>query len=194
MYSKDNPGPGAYMAETYKSLANQRNGFSLGKQDLRSKMPSNDVPGPGNYDLASIAIDKRGIRFGKSKRDGLEAKNDIPGPGFYNQELSPPKYKNAPAIKFGSAIPTNYDNDVPGPGNYEIVKTAIDNKGIKFGKDDRIKLKENDVPGPGNYAIRDDLLKTNKGNFKFGREERTHYSRIESPGPGNYDPVLPKSN
>lgn len=50
---------------------------------------------------------------------------------------------------------------MPGPGTYEMNKTTVDQRGAKFGKDERGKYSDGKKlsPGPGAYSMKEYLGK-----------------------------------
>lgn len=80
------PGPGQYYSERINTHLRKEPTWRIGtstREDAIKKIKREGLPGPGNYKIASRAIEGRKFGFGTSKRDGFKS-NFTPGPGQYH--------------------------------------------------------------------------------------------------------------
>jgi hypothetical protein len=115
----------------------------------------NNSPGPGGYNIDSLAFSKNPKFFVGEKIKALKETTNTPGAGTYDP--SPEKtVKGQPSysmkMKLGSSILTNNKN--PAPGAYDAHfnnKTSAPKFG--FGSSTRAAPKGMTVPGPGAYKV-----------------------------------------
>jgi hypothetical protein len=152
------PGPGKY---TPKQSSIDERGIIFAKEK-RDMIKENEVPGPGNYNVAPFyKISKSTFRFGTEPK-GKNERIDSPGPGAYN----PVK----PSLISNVALPhaprsADPRSEVPGPGKYNIKNTNWDKNVLRF---IRLETKERVLSanvGPGMYDIPHSIPDVPKYNY-----------------------------
>lgn len=92
------PGPGTYNSEKVNYVKNKEPSWRIGtssREDLIKKIKREGLPGPGNYNIPSRALEGKKYNFGKEKRGDM-GNNFTPGPGQYHIPCSivdVPKYQ-----------------------------------------------------------------------------------------------------
>lgn len=92
------PGPGQYNNDNIKQIKNKEPSWRIGtssREDIIKRIKRDGLPGPGNYNVPSRALEGKRYMFGKEKR--IDLKNSFtPGPGQYHIPCSivdVPKYQ-----------------------------------------------------------------------------------------------------
>lgn len=93
-----NPGPGQYENNNVKAISNKEPSWRIGtgsREDIIKKIKRENLPGPGNYNIPSKALEGRKYMFSKQNR-GDNKGQYVPGPGQYHIPCSfvdVPKYQ-----------------------------------------------------------------------------------------------------
>ena len=102
------PGPGHYTNEKSNIHIRKEPTWRIGtstREDIIKRVKREGIPGPGNYQISSRAIEGKKYRFGTSKRGNLKD-SYTPGPGQYHIPCSivdVPKY-----MTYGGAFQHEY--------------------------------------------------------------------------------------
>mmetsp|Transcript_314 Transcript_314/g.298 ORF Transcript_314/g.298 Transcript_314/m.298 type:complete len:450 (+) Transcript_314:7-1356(+) len=94
----DGPGPGQYNNERVKAVYSKEPSWRIGtstREDQIKRVKREGLPGPGNYNIHSKALEGRKYMFGKQKK-GSYRNGFTPGPGQYHIPCSVvdvPKYQ-----------------------------------------------------------------------------------------------------
>ena len=188
----DAPAPNTYNILDTDLVQKRSPGIKFGKSVLKN--PGSNVPGPGNYEVPTKAINpEQGPRFSRALRTHYK-ENFVPGPGQY-ESGSFGSSTNKGKFRFdqqqrGKQIL----NNAPGPGAYEL-KGDTGTK-YSFQKNPRMGQKMNDIPGPGQY---DAKLGNWSQHFPKFVNTKTGAKLTDSVGPGMYDiphsiPDVPRYN
>jgi Sperm-tail PG-rich repeat len=132
------------------------------RADKNFEKAKGTVPGPGNYELESVAFDHKRPRFHmgtKIKLDPIEKeRNSVPGPGSFNPSIDFSKSR-APGYSIVGRGGSGFSNlyATPGPGSYNSHKHVIHKEApsFGFGSSTRKPLdgQKDWVPGPGEYKL-----------------------------------------
>ncbi|OMJ68979.1 hypothetical protein SteCoe_33427 [Stentor coeruleus] len=171
------PGPGAYDP----SLRSKSPQWSMGREPKSQMTISNNVPGPGSYNIEDVKPHSLAPKMGSSEKSPQRTPEKAPGPGAYeipNRAVEGPQF----SIK-GRDEKSNKDK-LPGPGQYNL---DIKDRSPAFSmgtsaKIDKGRILEN--PGPGAYDAKD---KDTGPKWGFGSETKEKSLRAENPGPGTYE-------
>ena len=133
-----NPGPGNYssainMGKHQPSWKYKHRLLRIGNAN-RDGAKTNNVPGPGEYNLSSS---KSGPKITMSSKPKVNSLGDVlaPGPGNYNLN-SNGIYKNPSAFTMGAKYGSKIEDPEPGPGNYNV-HSEFKLTGTKMGKSRR---------------------------------------------------------
>ena len=89
---------------------------------------SDNIPGPGSYDIVKPARSNNGISFGKSEKEPSYWKIEkSPGPGSYNIQDDRNRFRRGFQYRY-CGYRWGRSNGVPGPGAYNIPKVDLIHK------------------------------------------------------------------
>ncbi|KPI88038.1 hypothetical protein ABL78_2864 [Leptomonas seymouri] len=158
-----------------------------------------DTPGPGSYDLQSMAaaVAAGAPSFGTSQRpDPTAGRCDTPGPGAYSAVSEHSSRPSGPSFSTAGR-PDLTRNSNPGPCTYDQTAASAlllaGREGPSFGSSSRPTAVLNDNPGPGTYdgvytsfTAAPHLRGEGPLMTTFSLAERANPVLNDNPGPGAY--------
>lgn len=138
---------------TKSAMANYK--FGTSKRD--GKNSKSQIPGPGNYDIHSKAVEGSKYSIAGKTHDLLSKKREsLPGPGSYDYRTFEKTIRHDPSFSMGTSKRHNQSfsgAQIPGPGNYNPIDDPLKPRapGYGFGKGSRDNSLERKYgsPGPG---------------------------------------------
>lgn len=173
----DGPGP-KYNPNYEPTLPSSRKSTIY---DVIRRKDSNDIPGPGKYDI------DRSPQLGQvsfHQRTGSVKLNDNPGPGRYEPEKYNGGRQSSPSYSLRSRIDIP-DRSARAP--YQKIPDEMGNNGPKYSLTSRRDVKAREVPPGPNYMPPPFGSDARKYSLASSRRDRRRDPSKEPPGPGQYD-------